>query len=91
MKAQIIQVNAYLVFEIKSKRHWINSFPGALPKIPMVEKFISIDKNGNSANVGSDFMEAETQDSYPIKIYLLERIAHKSDPQYLVQLLNLFK
>jgi len=85
-----IEINAYLVYQLDSKRDWINSFPGALPKLPMSEKYIWIDKNGNSAGVGEDFMVAENENSYPIKIYLVQRIAHQSKPDYLQKLLNLF-
>lgn len=91
METQKIIINAIEVFEIKSKRHWVNSFPGALPKLPPSEKLIWIDINGNSSSVGEDFMIAEKESTYPIKIYLLKRISHDSDPQYFNQLLNLFK
>ncbi len=84
-------VNAIQVFEIKSKQHWINSFPGALPKLPSIEKLIWIDSKGNSASCGEDFIVAEKQETYPIKIYLLKRISHDSKPEYFDKLLNLFK
>jgi hypothetical protein len=83
-----IKINATLVFEIESKRHWINAFPGALPKLPMVEKLIWIDAKGNSATCGQDFMIAEKMDSYPIKIYLLQRVAHLVDQEYADKLLK---
>jgi hypothetical protein len=83
-----IKINGTLVFEITSKRHWINAFPGALPKLPMAEKLIWIDANGNSATSGEDFQIAEKTNAYPIKIYLLQRVAHLYDPEYLVKLLT---
>jgi hypothetical protein len=91
METQIINVNAIEVFEIKSKNHWVNSFPRALPQLPKSENLIWIDINGNSAGVGEDFMVAEKKATYPIKIYLLKRIAHDSNPDYFNKLLNLFK
>jgi len=91
MKTEKLIINAIEVFEIKSKSHWINSFPGAIPKLPVTEEYLFIDANGNMASCGEDFMIAEKESTYPIKIYLLKRIAHDSDPQYFNQLLNLFK
>lgn len=84
-----IKVNGKLVFEIHSKNHWINSFPGAIPNLPMSEQYLWIDNNGNIATCGEDFMYAETEDSYPIKIYHLQRISHLDEKnQNYVQKLN---
>lgn len=87
-----IKINGKLVFEILSKNHWINSFPGAIPEIPMSEKYLWVDKNGNTATCGEDFMYAEQSDSYPIKIYLLQRVCHLNpkNENYVKQLNNLF-
>jgi len=85
-----IEVNGILVFEIKSKNHWINSFPGALPKLPMSEKFIWVDNQGNTATCGEDFMEAEKLESYPIKIYWLSRVSHQINPEYVQKIKDLF-
>ena len=74
-----ITINGKLVFEIHSKNHWINSFPGAIPKLPMSEQYLWIDKNGNIATCGEDFMYAEKEDYYPIKIYHLQRTCHLND------------
>lgn len=86
-----ITVNAIEVLELRSKQHWVNSFPGALPKLPPPEKLIWIDSNGNSCGCGEDFMEAEKLMTYPVKIFLLQRIAHTTNPEYFKNLLNLFK
>lgn len=71
-----IKINGELVFEIKSKQHWINSFPGAIADLPMSEKYLWIDVNGNIATCGEDFMFAENAEVYPIKIYHIQRTSH---------------
>ena len=86
-----IKINGTLVFEIRSKNHWINSFPGALPKLPMSEKIIWVDNQGNVATCGEDFMDAEKLETYPIKIYWLSRTSHINKPDYVQKVKNLFK
>lgn len=83
-----IKINVTEVFEITSKRHWINAFPGAIPELPKTEKYIWIDAKGNSATCGEDFMTAEDNETYPIKIYLLQRVSHLDNPKYLAKLLK---
>ena len=61
-----IKIKATLVHVVGSKRNWINSFPGAIPELPMAEKYIWIDSKGNSATCGEDFATAEDNYSYPI-------------------------
>lgn len=86
--AEEIKIKATLVFEINSKRNWINSFPGAIPELPMAEKYIWIDAKGNSATCGEDFSTAEDNDTYPIKVFLLERISHNKKNGYIKKLLK---
>jgi hypothetical protein len=86
--AEEIKINATLVFEITSKRHWINAFPGAIPELPKTEKYIWIDAKGNSATCGEDFMKADGDETYPIKVYLLQRIAHSKNNGYIEKLLK---
>lgn len=86
--AEEIKINATLVFEIRSKQHWINAFPGAIPKLPQAEELIWIDSKGNSATCGEDFATAEDNDSYPIKVYLMERISHTKKNGYIEKLLE---
>ncbi|AZA82181.1 hypothetical protein C1637_09875 [Chryseobacterium lactis] len=73
---QEIKINGQLVFEIRSKNHWINSFPGAIADLPMSEKYLWVDNNGNIATCGEDFMFAEDAGAYPIKIYHVQRTCH---------------
>ena len=86
--AEEIKINGTLVFEITSKRHWINAFPGAIPELPKAEKYIWVDVKGNTATCGEDFMTAEEYQTYPIKIYLLQRIAHTKKNGYIERLLT---
>lgn len=83
-----ITINAHLVFEIKSKTHWINKFPGAIPELPMSEKYLWVDANGNTTTKGEDFSAAEEFNAYPIKIYHLQRSAHlrESNSEYVLKL-----
>ena len=85
-----IKINGILVYEIESKKHWINSFPGALPKLPNVEKLLWVDNKGNVATVGEDFSIAEDFERYPIKIYWLERTSHFNNPEYFQKIKDLF-
>ena len=90
MTPQPITINATLVYEIPTKNHWINYFPGAVPKIPSVEKYLFVDKNGNTVAVGEDFMNAEKEATFPIKVYLLQRVSHLSNVEYFEKLKQLF-
>ena len=86
--AQEIKIKATLVFEISCKSRWINLFPGAMPELPMTEKYIWIDAKGNSATCGEDFATAEDNHTYPIKAYLIERISHTKNNGYIEKLLK---
>lgn len=81
------------MLELRSKKHWINSFPGGLPELPMSEKYLWVDANGDTTLIGEDFNYAEISKAYPIKIYHLKRTAHnnpenKTYMQRLRELLN---
>lgn len=86
--AEEIKIKATLVHVVGSKRNWINSFPGAIPELPMAEKYIWIDAKGNAATCGEDFATAEDNDTYPIKVYLMERISHTKKNGYIEKLLK---
>lgn len=90
MKTEI-KINGTLVFEIQSKNHWVNAFPGAIPEIPQRESYLWVDAQGNIATCGGDFMHADKIDTYPIKVYWLQRIEHLKQDSYFLQLSNLFK
>jgi len=86
-----IEVNGTLVYTIESKGQWINRFPGAIPKLPMSESYLWVDKEGNIATCGEDFMRAEDFEKYPIKIYWLQRTSHIfMNPELLGKLKDLF-
>lgn len=70
-----IQVQAEPLFELASKQDWVNKVPGILPdKKRREEKWIWIDKNGNSLEIGLDFMVAEELQTYPVKVYRLIQV-----------------
>lgn len=90
MTPQQITINATLVYEIPTKNHWINYFPGAVPEIPGIEEYLFLDKNGNTVTCGEDFMAAEKQSTFPIKVYLLQRVTHLEKAETIKQLMSLF-
>src|SRR5688572_16935754 len=57
------------VLELVSLNDWVNRVPRCLPeKTRGGEQLIWIDKNGNVLESGADFMAAEEQNSYPVKV-----------------------
>ena len=71
-----VKVNAEFLFELSSKQDWINRVPRILPeKIRAGEKWLWIDKNGNSLEGGVDFYAAEEQNSFPCKVYRVQNVA----------------
>jgi len=74
-----IKVEFLLRFD--SNREWVNNVPECLPeKKTRSETWIWIDKNGYSAQIGEDFALAESNESYPIRIYRLISIAESVNP-----------
>jgi hypothetical protein len=71
-----IELNAEFLFELQSKKEWINRVPECLPeKTTKAEEWIWIDKNGNSVIIGEDFAAAEKTESFPVKLYRKIRTA----------------
>lgn len=67
-----IQVNGEFLFELKSKQEWINKVPRILPeKKHYNETWLWIDCKGNQILNGSDFINAENKQTYPVKVYRL--------------------
>lgn len=67
---EMIQIKAEFLFELASKREWVNSVPNILPEKTRVgEQLIWIDKNGCVFEKGADFMAAEENATYPCKVY----------------------
>lgn len=68
-----ISVNAELIITLYSKNDWIKKCPNHLPEKSRVEIWLWIDINGNCLTIGEDFMAAEKQNSYPVKVYRIQR------------------
>lgn len=71
-----ITFNGELLLTLDSKQDWINKVPRHLPlKKYYKEEFLWLDKNGNHLVIGEDFQAAEKMQSYPVKVYRLQRVA----------------
>ena len=70
-----VAVKSEFVVELESKDDWVNKIPRWLPEKKEAESFLFIDKNGNIAAMGKDFMVAEDKATYPIKVYKPIRVA----------------
>lgn len=70
-----ITVKAEFLFELKSKKDWINKVPGLIPpKIRGGESKIWVDKNGFVYECGADFLASEELQTYPCKVYRLVNV-----------------
>jgi len=66
----IIEVEVEELLTLNSKKDWINKCPRLLPdKITEKDEFIFIDKFGRFLTKGIDFMVAEQQNCFPVKVY----------------------
>jgi hypothetical protein len=73
-----ITVKGEFLFELASKRQWVNRVPDILPeKIRPGETWIWVDKNGDVFESGKDFMAAEELATYPCKVYRLSNVASR--------------
>jgi hypothetical protein len=65
-----VPVKAEFLFQLNSKREWVNRVPCILPeKIRTGETWIWVDKDGYVFEKGADFMKADEIKSYPCKVY----------------------
>ncbi len=75
-----ITVKGELLFELESKRQWINRVPEILPKKTRSgETWIWVDINGNVFESGKDFMVADEKVTYPCKVYRLQNVASANE------------
>lgn len=72
MQIETIQIQAEFLFQLESRHEWICKAPFNLDSN---EKYVWIDKNGNSFNFGIDFRIAEEIKSFPCKVYRLISIS----------------
>ncbi len=71
-----ITVKGEFLFELKSKREWVNRVPYILPeKIRSGEQWIWVDKNGDVFEKGSDFEAAELKATFPCRVYRLSNVS----------------
>ena len=71
-----IIVKGELLFELSSKREWINRVPKILPKkTRSAEQWLWVDVNGNVFECGADFMAAQKHATYPCKVYRLQSVS----------------
>jgi hypothetical protein len=59
----------------------VRRVPNHLPEKRYAEQRVWLDKNGNCLSIGEDFAAAETADSYPVKVYSLQRVAEVEQPE----------
>jgi hypothetical protein len=70
-----VTVNAELIIILDSKNEWIRKIPNMLPqKKYYKEDFLWVDKNDNQLVMGEDFSAAEEMDSYPVRVYRMQRV-----------------
>ena len=73
-------VKGELLFELNSKKDWINRVPGILPaKNRFEESWIWVDINGNVFDCGADFSAAEKLETFPCKVYRLQSVSRLFD------------
>lgn len=71
-----IIVKGELLFILESKQDWVNKVPRILPdKRSKAEQWIWVDKNGNTFEVGADFIKAQELGTYPCKVYRLQTVS----------------
>ena len=74
-----ITCNGELIITLENKQDWVNRIPEELPEKRKAEQRIWIDKNGNCLAIGEDFSAAENVESYPVKVYSLQRVAEAAE------------
>lgn len=72
---QKIQCKGELILILKSKNDWLKKVPNHLPEKRRAEQRLFLDKYDNCLTIGEDFMVAEDIDSFPVKVYSLQRVA----------------
>lgn len=71
-----ITVKGEFLFQIDSKEGWNKIIAERKLCKKRGDKLLWVDKNGNCATLGQDFMAAKRKDTYPISVYRLQRITH---------------
>lgn len=71
-----ITVKGEFLFEIDSKQGWNKVIAEGIHCKKRGDKLLWVDKNGNCATLGQDFMAAKRKETYPIRVYRLQRITN---------------
>lgn len=63
-----------LLFEFRSESHWVNKAASWFGGTGLREnEYVCIDAWGRICTRGAEFMRAEKQGTYPIKVYAIEQ------------------
>lgn len=74
--AHLQSIQAEYLFEFTSRQHWINKGQSWFaPYVSKKERTICLDSRGNCLTTGEDFKDAETINTYPVKVYRLVRVS----------------
>jgi hypothetical protein len=70
-----LQIKVEKIAEFSTKNDWVRKAQKVFADKPYDEEWKCFDKYGNLAMIGADFQVAEFQDTYPVSVYRLIRIA----------------
>lgn len=69
-----IKILAEEIIVLDTFNDWVRKCPNCLPKKKnRHEQWLFVDKNGCVLTVGEDFMMAQENKSFPVKVYKLKR------------------
>ena len=74
-----VKYNAELILTLNSKQEWVNRIPDELPEKRKAEQRVWLDANDNCLAIGEDFSAAELVNSYPVRVYSLQRVAEAAE------------
>ncbi len=81
-----LTINAEFLFEFTSKEDWIINAQGKFIKFKAEDysfhPTICLDTNNNVCHIGSDFSMAQNTNTYPVKVYALQRVADFQKPHF---------
>lgn len=85
-KAESLKVKGYFLFEFKTMSQWVNKASSWF-KPYQYGGYVTVclDKNNNVCHIGEDFMRAEKDDLFPVKVYALQRTAKYTGESLSVQ------
>ncbi|MFN8700299.1 MAG: hypothetical protein ACK52I_34850 [Pseudomonadota bacterium] len=80
---QKFEVEGTLVTTLTSKQDWVNRVPRVLEPYRNMggDAFLFIDAKNRVCTLGHDFMIAEKEGTFPVKVVRVRRPAHKEEAQ----------